>query len=82
MGNVRIKLNRRGVADLLVHPKAQELLNTRAQRIATAAGAGMEAVPSPAKRRARATVRTATVEARLAEAKDLALTRAIDAGRR
>jgi hypothetical protein len=58
----------------------QKDLDRRAARIAAAAGPGFEATSQPS-RRARASVITATAEARAAEATSRALTRAIDAGR-
>ena len=56
-------------------------LQSRARRIAAAAGEGMEVDYAVGARRARASVRTASVPARRAEAKNRALSRALDAGR-
>jgi hypothetical protein len=61
-----------------------DLLEGSAERIARAAGPGFEVdvTPQAGRRRTpRVSVRTATFEARLAEARDHVLERAIDAGR-
>lgn len=81
MANVRFDLNRKGVRELLRGPEVQAELRQRAQRIAAAAGPGHEVQMWVGRNRARATVRTATWQARHAEATTRALTRAIDAGR-
>lgn len=81
MGKVRIELNRRGVKELLRSAEIQTDLDRRAEQIAAAAGPGHEVQARPSRTRARSVVRTATTEARLAEATDRSLTRAIDAGR-
>lgn len=81
MANVRIKLNRRAMAALLKGPEVQAELKRHADPIAEAAGQGTEVDVHVGKTRARATVRTATFEARKAEATTRALTRALDAGR-
>ena len=79
---IRIKLNRRGVRELLNSPGAQRDLTSRAKRIARAAGEGMVvAEAEPGRNRARAAVITGTWEAMHAEATNHALTRAIGAGR-
>jgi hypothetical protein len=59
----------------------QRRLLQAAQRIAAAAGPGMEASVEVGRTRARASVITATYEARRAQATRLALIRALDAGR-
>ena len=56
-------------------------LQARARRIAAAAGEGMEVDYAVGARRARASVRTASFAAMRAEAKNRALSRALDAGR-
>lgn len=56
-------------------------LTARGARIAAAAGDGHEVEPFVGATRARVTVRTATPAAMVAEARDRALTRALDAGR-
>lgn len=81
MGNVRIVVNRKTVAELLKSPAVKADLERRAQAIATAAGDGMEVDSEVGPNRARASVRTATYAARRAEAKDRALTKALGAGR-
>jgi hypothetical protein len=81
VSKVRVKLNSKGVRDLLKSAELRADLDARARRIAAAAGPGFEAQPSAGPARARAVVITATDEARAAEATDRALTRAIDAGR-
>lgn len=78
---VRIVLNRRGVRELLRSPEVLADLKRRAEAIAAAAGDGMEPSAMVGKNRARASVITATHNARRAEAVTRALTRAIDAGR-
>lgn len=81
MPKVRIELNSRGVDQLLKHPAIQADVDRRARAIAAAAGPGMEPSSMVGATRARASVITATREAREAEATDRALTRALDAGR-
>lgn len=81
MTNMRVELNHAGVAALLDGPEAQALVQRLANRIAAAAGDGMEAAGDPQNQRARAVVYTATFPAKLAEAHGRALTRAIEAGR-
>ncbi|HEX5541113.1 MAG TPA: hypothetical protein VFX60_06055 [Micromonospora sp.] len=78
---VRIKLNRKGVVALLKSAEVKADLERRAKAIAAAAGSGMEASAMVGKGRARASVITATGDARRAEATGRKLTRAIDAGR-
>lgn len=78
---VRIVLNRAAVRELLTSEKMREDLGARAQKIAEAAGEGFESSTYTGKTRARATVTAVSIEARVAEARDRALTRAIDAGR-
>lgn len=77
----KVVVNRQGVSELLKVTVAP-LLKEIADDIDAAAGPGFEVNTEVGPNRARAEVRTATLEARLAEAKDRALTRAIDAGRR
>ncbi len=79
--SVEVKLNRAGVAALLKSSDVAGDLRARAARIAAVAGPGMEAESEIGATRARASVVTATTEARLAEANHMALTRALDAGR-
>lgn len=77
----RVKLNRKGVRELLQSSEVQADLERRANAIAAAAGEGMEVDSGVGRTRARASVRTATREAVLAETQNRALTRALDAGR-
>lgn len=79
--SVRVKLNSKGVRDLLRSREVEADLARRARRIAAVAGDGMEADSAIGSSRARAAVVTATYEARAAEAESGALTRALDAGR-
>lgn len=78
---VRVVLNRKGVRELLRSQQVLADLEARAQRIANAAGEGMEAEAEIGRNRARASVHTATPEAVRAEAESRALTRSLDAGR-
>lgn len=79
---VRIKVNRRTLRWYLEGGGGvSQDLKARADRIASAAGAGMETDYQVGRNRARASVRTATYDAMRAEAKTRALSRAFDAGR-
>lgn len=77
----RVRLNRKGVRQLLRSQDVLDDLERRADAIADAAGEGMEVDSEVGRSRARASVRTATSEAVRAELQDRALTRALDAGR-
>lgn len=77
----KVKLNRRGVESILKSERVQADLRARASRIAAAAGPGMVASVGVGRNRARAAIITGTEAARDAEARDRALTRALDAGR-
>ena len=77
----KIKFNSKALDDLLKGAAIQRELKSRADRIAAAAGDGMESSVVVGRTRARASVITATHAARRAEARDATLTRAIDAGR-
>lgn len=79
---VKVVINRAGVRQLLQSPEVRADLERRANAIAAAAGDGMEADSAVGPTRARASVRTATHDAVVAEATDRTLTRALDAGRR
>lgn len=81
MATVRVVLNRRGIREILRSDRVRRDLVARAQRIADAAGPGHEVQEYTGRNRARATVRTASFEARASEAHDRTLTRAFDAGR-
>lgn len=77
-----IKLNAQALREIRNSPEVVAELEARAQRIAAAAGDGMEVKPTETgKNRARVAVVTATPSAMYREAKDRALTRALDAGR-
>jgi hypothetical protein len=78
---IRVEVNSAGIQALLKSAEVQADLEARARKIAAAAGEGMEASSRIGKTRARASVITATRKARLAEATDRALTKALDAGR-
>lgn len=75
------KLNSAGIRGLLTGGAVQAELMARAERVAAAAGPGMEVSDAGGSSRARAIVRTATFEAMKAEATDRALTRAIGVAR-
>jgi hypothetical protein len=81
MARLQMKLRSDNVGKLLKSKEVQADLKARADRIASLAGEGMEASVRVGRTRARASVITATAKARLAEATDRRLTRAIDAGR-
>lgn len=78
---VKFKLNSDGVRALLKSPGVLADLERRGRAIAAAAGEGVEVESVIGPNRAHVTVRTATTEARISEATDRTLTRAIDAGR-
>lgn len=62
--------------------RTRDVLIEKGRRLAAAAGPGMEVdTDDEGRNRARVTVWTATIEARVAEATDRSLTRAIDAAR-
>jgi tRNA A37 threonylcarbamoyltransferase TsaD len=69
------------IGSLLKSAKVQQDLKARADRIAAAAGPGMQASVHVGRTRARASVITATAAARENEARRRVLTRALDAGR-
>lgn len=81
MAKSEIKLNRANIAKVLKSAEVQADLKRRGDRIAETAGPGNEAEVFVGRTRARVTVRTATTEARIAEATGRTLTRALDAGR-
>lgn len=81
MAKPKIKLTRNGPRQVRTSAGVQADMAARAQRIADAAGPGMEANSGQGQTRARGSVVTATYEARRAEATGRALTRAVDAGR-
>lgn len=81
MADIRIEINSAGIRSILQSPEVEAFLRAKAERIAAAAGDGMEVSSGIGATRARASVTTATNDAREAEATDRALTSAIDAGR-
>lgn len=76
-----IKLNRRGMRELLRSQSVLADLERRAKDISDAAGPGHRVEAQVGRNRARAAVITDTVDAKLGEAKRRTLTRAVDAGR-
>lgn len=85
MAKPKIVLNEAEVQKLLKgegrYSGVREDLRRRVNRIQAAGGAGMESDVDTGPNRARGAVWTNTVAAKKAEATDLALTRALDAGR-
>jgi len=79
---MRFVLNSKGVRSLLRGAEVQADLERRGRAVAAAAGPGHDVQTWVGRNRARVTVRTATAEARRAEATARRLTRAIDAARR
>lgn len=78
---VKLEMNSQGVGELLKSAEVQAELKRRADRIAAAAGPGHEVDVRVGRTRARASVVTATREARKAEAESRRLTSSLDAGR-
>jgi hypothetical protein len=85
MGNPQVKLNKDEVRRLLrgegPYSGVKSELQRRIERIREAAGPGHSTEVSVTQNRLRAAIWTTTDKAREAEAQDLNLTRAIDAGR-
>lgn len=75
------KINPAEVGKLLKSPAVVRDLGRRARNIANAAGPGFVASVVVGRHRARASVITATQQARMAEARNRALTKALDRGR-
>ena len=80
-GIIKVKVNPSGVAALLRHPGVREDLYARANRIKAAAGHGHTVKVFQGHDRVRAHIKASTKQAQAAEARDRALTRAIQAGR-
>lgn len=76
-----IRVNRSGVREIMRSQAVAAELHERGEKIAAAAGEGMEVESHIGANRARTIVTTATFEARQAEAKDRRLTKALDAVR-
>lgn len=83
MARIRVRLNSRGIQEVLQSREVQDDLARRADAIKNAAGGepDFESGVSIVGDRAMGYVVTASTEGRLAEAKDRTLTRALDAGR-
>lgn len=81
MADVRIDLDHGGIAELLKSPEVAADLGRRGRQVAAAAGPGHEVETYVGRTRVRVTVRTATVEARRAEASRRSLTLAFEAAR-
>lgn len=83
MTTVRIEVNPAGIRELLKSEEVRADLAARAHRIASAAGGepDYEVDVRQGSTRARASVRTATFEAILDEARNRTLSGALDAGR-
>lgn len=81
MANVKVKLNRKTVRDLLRSHEIKQDLEERGRRIAAAAGPGHRVDSEVGPNRVRVAVITDTAEARHDEATRRTLTRALDAGR-
>lgn len=78
----RLSFNSRGFRALLTNPAVQRDLEARAQRVASAAGEGYEALPlQPPRRRAHVIVAPVTGDADRDNAENNTLLRALDAGR-
>ncbi|HEX7352490.1 hypothetical protein [Brachybacterium sp.] len=80
-GRIKWQLNKKGVAQLLRSPGVRADLQKRADRIATAAGPGVDARVWDGFDRTRARVATTTEEADRNQAQYGTLSRAIDAGK-
>lgn len=72
----KIKLNRRGMRDLLRDPAVKASLEAEARKIATRAGSGHVSKSDTTAARARAVVTAETRDAKVKEATDRNLTRA------
>jgi hypothetical protein len=81
MALTRLVVHSGGVRRLLNEPGVVADLQRRGRAIAAVAGEGNRVDTEPTGTRARVEVVTATTEARVREAKERSLTRAVDAGR-
>lgn len=77
----KIKVNPAEVGKLLKSPEVQRDLGRRVRNIAQAAGPGFLASVVVGRNRVHASVITSTQQARMAEARNRALTKALDRGR-
>ncbi len=82
MPDVRIVLNRKGVAEILRSPAVEADLRRRAEAVAARAGEGYVADSRIGRRRARASVRTADANVAAHERAHHVLIAALDAARR
>lgn len=78
---VKIKINHGAVRQLLTGGDIETIMIGLGRKIAAAAGEGVEVSSWVGRNRVRVTVRTATPEAMLDEAKNRTLTRAVGSGR-
>lgn len=78
---MRIKYNLDAFEEIRRSPGVTADVNSRAARVAAAAGEGYESSPYHGRTRNRASVITATHKARLDNAKNNTLLRSLDAGR-
>lgn len=81
MSQPKVKFKKGAIGQLLKGPEALADVRRRAQRVAAQAGPGMEVDARIGRTRARASVITATTEARVNEATKRSLTNALGAGR-
>lgn len=77
----KVELHNKGFNELRTSPGVMADLTARARRVAAAAGEGMEVHVTRGGARGRASVHTATFQARMAQARNNALSRAIDSAR-
>lgn len=81
MPSVKVKLNIRGIREVLKSSGVESELVRRGRRVQNTAGDGFELVVKPARYTSRVFVQTGTGEAAKREAEDKVLTRALDAAR-
>lgn len=85
MAKIKVKLNRGEIRKLMRgegdYSGVREDLERRGRAVAEAAGEGMEAETTVGRNRVRVSVRAATHEAVVAEAKDRSLSKGLDAAR-
>lgn len=81
MGSLPMEVTPGAIEKLLKSVEVQSDLAARGARIAAAGGDGMRVDVRVGRNRARVSVVTATKKARIAEATERRLTRALDAGR-
>lgn len=81
MRRPKVKMLNKGSRQILKSPEVQADIQRRVERIATHAGDGFEAGVEEGRTRVLGSVMSTTYHAMRAEAKDRALTRALDAAR-